>query len=250
MAEHPGHFVGQYYDFFSSLLNVFFIFPLRTHNWCSVYLFDLIWFAFLCSSWIFQTYRTSGYRELAGPTTTKETTRVCSTDQWAAMSLAIPVLAQVYFALFQHCRPPHILPELWKFKTDIWVCQAWRARIRNAEIFTILATYLFLGIIQDFKHHILFLNYLTSPHRKDPILPIFREICCADSSFQMHLKNPLRAVEVTPGHSGWYQVSCAFITSQLRGYMSNFPTCSGEHIWNKWHSNTIITPLLSSAIHL
>lgn len=123
---------------FFSLLNGFFflIFPLRMHNWCSVYQFDLIWFAFLCSSWTFQDYRTSGYRELVGPTTTKERTRVCSTDQWAAMSLAMPVLAQVYFALFQHCRPPHILPELWKFKTDSWVCQAWRARIRNAEIFT------------------------------------------------------------------------------------------------------------------
>lgn len=43
-------------------------------------------FAFLCSSWIFQSYRTSGCRELAGPTTTKERTRVGHTDQWSAQA--------------------------------------------------------------------------------------------------------------------------------------------------------------------
>lgn len=43
-------------------------------------------FAFLCSSWIFQSYRTSGSRELAGLTATKGRTRVSHTDQWSAQA--------------------------------------------------------------------------------------------------------------------------------------------------------------------
>lgn len=43
-------------------------------------------FAFLCSSRIFQSYRTSGSRELAGLTATKGRTRVSHTDQWSAQA--------------------------------------------------------------------------------------------------------------------------------------------------------------------
>lgn len=133
-------------------------------------------FAFLCSSWIFQRYRTSVYRELAGPTTTKETTRVCSTDQGSAQpwGSCVSCNAHVSSGLICPFSALQILPELWKFKSDSWACQVGRARMRNAEIL-IPATCLLLGVIQDFKHHLMFPNFLTSPHRKDPILPSFNK---------------------------------------------------------------------------
>lgn len=39
-AKHPEYFVGQYDDFFPTL-KIFFIFPLRMHNWYSVYQYCL-----------------------------------------------------------------------------------------------------------------------------------------------------------------------------------------------------------------
>lgn len=119
------------------LFSLFFhFFSLRMHNWCSVYQCCLHSCALLES---FRVTGLQGVESWLGPLPPKREQELATqiSDQHrhgVAVSPAVPMPAQVHFALFQHCRPPHILPELWKFKSDSWLRQVGRARMRNAEI--------------------------------------------------------------------------------------------------------------------
>lgn len=94
----------------------FLIFPLRMHNWCSVYQ------CCLHSCALLESFRATGLQVLESwlgslpPKGEQESaTQISDQHRHRAPCLLLPVPAQVHFALFQHCRPPHILPELWKF---------------------------------------------------------------------------------------------------------------------------------------
>lgn len=91
----------------------FLIFPLRMHNWCSVYQ------CCLHSCALLESFRVTGLQGLESwlgslpPKGEQESaTQISDQHRHGAACLLLPVPAQVHFALFQHCRPPHILPEL------------------------------------------------------------------------------------------------------------------------------------------